>query len=145
MTVETQTSEYLAKTRGRFVGLMQWQDLSDFWQQLLQQPGAWYVYAIGEPPPEEPLAQEDLGRFVHEIDQLLHQEHDEDYCGIVYTDDKLQPAMVKIYDPNNLGVVCGFSENPPLPGWIISRLAPVDLHAMQLTASRKRWWQKIFN
>jgi len=138
-------NDYLSKTRGKFVGLMQWQDLSDFWDQLLQQADGWYVYAIGDAPPKQPLNSQQLNHFVLEIDQLLHKEHQEEYCGIVYTDDRQSPTMVKIYDPNNLGVVCGFSDNPPLPGWIISRLQPVDLQALQMTGSRKRWWQKLFS
>ena len=56
-----------------------------------------------------------------------------------------QPSMVKIYDPHNLGVSCGFSENPPLPGWVLSRLPPEDLASRQvLPGSRRRWWQRLF-
>ena len=81
-------------------------------------------------------------RFVDEIDQLLRREHDEDYCGIVYADDLGEPAMIKIYDPHNLGVVCGSSDHPPLPGWVMSRIAPVDLPAAQRpTGRRRRWWR----
>ena len=47
--------------------------------------------------------------FVTEIDRLLRQDHAEDYCGIVYADDLQQPRFIKIYDPNNLGVSCGYS------------------------------------
>jgi len=52
--------------------------------------------------------------------------------------------MVKIYDPHNLGVTCGYSDNPPLPGWVLSRLAPVDLEAARQPAGRRRWWQRLF-
>ena len=80
-----------------------------------------------------------------EIDKLLRQEHNEDYCGIVYADDIKQPAFVKIYDPNNLGVSCGYSDNPPLPGWVMSKLPPCDLPATRvLPANRKRWWRRLF-
>ena len=84
-------------------------------------------------------------RFVDEIDRLLRAEHDEDFCGIVYADDLGAPALIKIYDPNNLGVVCGYSDNPPLPGWIMSKLPPVDLPATRLVAKgRRRWWRRLF-
>jgi hypothetical protein len=54
--------------------------------------------------------------------------------------------MIKIYDPNNLGVSCGYSDNPPLPGWVLSRIAPVDLQAVDITPNnRKRWWRRIFS
>ena len=53
--------------------------------------------------------------------------------------------MVKIYDPNNLGVSCGYSDNPPLPGWVLSRVAPVDLpRAQQQAQGRRRWWRGVF-
>ena len=55
-----------------------------------------------------------------------------------------EPRFVKIFDPNNLGVSCGFSDNPPLPGWVLSRLEPVDLNAdMPLPGGRRRWWQRL--
>lgn len=81
---------------------------------MLRQPPAtgWYIYAVGEVPPEAPASESHLLKFIDEIDALLHQEHDEDYCGIVYTDSKESPNYIKIFDPNNLGVSCGFSENP---------------------------------
>ena len=40
-------------------------------------------------------------------------------------------------------VVVGRSLPPPLPGWVLSRLPPVDLQAAQPTASRRRWWHKL--
>jgi hypothetical protein len=72
-------------------------------------------------------------------------EHREDYCGIVYADDLRTPTFVKIYDPNNLGVVCGFSDAPPLPGWVMSLIPPVDLPSTRpLPKNRRRWWSRLF-
>jgi hypothetical protein len=105
----------------------------------------WYLYAIGEEPPRAAADAAQVLRFIDEIDRLLRAEHDEDFCGIVYADDLAAPALIKIYDPNNLGVVCGYSDNPPLPGWVMSKLPPVDLPATQLVAKgRRRWWQRLF-
>jgi hypothetical protein len=82
--------------------------------------------------------------FLSEIERLLHKEHAEDYCGVVFTDSMELPQFVKIFDPNNMGVSCGFSENPPLPGWILSKLPPVDLNtATPLPGNRLRWWQRL--
>ena len=115
------------------------------WARVRERPEGWFVYAVGEPPPAAPAPAVDLLRFVDEIDRLLRREHDEDYCGIVYADDPKAPAMIKVYDPNNLGVTCGYSDNPPLPGWVLSRLAPVDLEAAtQPAAGRRRWWSRLF-
>ncbi|MES0328617.1 MAG: hypothetical protein ABUK13_10570, partial [Gammaproteobacteria bacterium] len=106
----------------------------------------WFIYAVGEVPPEAPASETHLCKFIDEIDVLLRKEHDEDYCGIVYTDNKETPAFIKIFDPNNLGVSCGFSDNPPLPGWILSRIKPVELEAaLNPPNNRRKWWQKIFD
>jgi hypothetical protein len=79
------------------------------------------------------------------MDQLLRADHQEDYCGIVYADDLASPSFIKVYDPHNLGVVCGFSDDPPLPGWVLSKLRPCDLPAArQPTDARRGWWQRLF-
>ena len=138
---------YILAFRGRFTSMMRWHNLDEFWSTLRgQAANGWYIYAVGEAPPEETASEEHLLKFIDEIDALLHKEHDEDYCGIVYTDDKEAPAFIKIFDPNNLGVSCGFSDNPPLPGWILSREKPVELEsALNPPNNRRRWWQKIFD
>ena len=139
-------SEFLDKYRGFLSGVMKWEDLTRLWETVeAQSQSQWFLYAVGEPVPSATATVEQLQQFIHSIDDLLHKEHDEDYCGIVYVDDASYPSFVKIYDPNNLGVVCGFSDNPPLPGWVMSQIAPVDLEqAFPPPANRKRWWKKIF-
>jgi len=132
--------------RGHFTSLLRWEDLDALWALVRQHAGAgWYVYAIGEPAPVRPSSAEQVGNFLDEVDALLRKEHDEDYCGIVYTDSKTAPTMIKIFDPNNLGVQCGFSDNPPLPGWVMSRLPPVTLECRdQRPEGRKRWWRRLW-
>ncbi|HEY5682581.1 MAG TPA: hypothetical protein VIR61_02785 [Sulfuricaulis sp.] len=133
--------------RGHFTGVLSWEELDAFWEAVRKRGSAgWYVYAIGETPPTAPSSAEQINQFVSEIDALLRKEHQEDYCGIVYTDSKIDPTMIKIFDPNNLGVQCGFSDNPPLPGWVMSRLQPVALpDKSRCPENRKRWWQKLWN
>ena len=140
-------SQFLDKYRGYLAGVMKWDDLSRLWAQIRAQQGAdWYLYAVGETVPASPADETQLNAFIDSVDQLLRSEHDEDYCGIVYADDPQSPTFVKIYDPNNLGVVCGYSENPPLPGWVMSQVQPENLEqAFPPPASRKRWWKKIFS
>jgi hypothetical protein len=137
---------YFRAFRGSFSGVLYWPDLDEFWVNLrAQKIKQWFIYPVGEPPPQQPVTPEQFETFIAEIDQLLRHEHKEDYCGVVYADDRQEPTFVKIYDPNNLGVVCGFSENPPLPGWILSNLRPIDLpQALIPPNNRRRWWQKLF-
>ena len=96
--------------------------------------------------PAQPADAEATGNFMHHVDELLRREHHHDYCAIVYADDIEKPCFVKIYDPNNLGVSCGFSDNPPLPGWIMCQVPPDDLKPPHpLPEGRKRWWSNLFN
>jgi hypothetical protein len=134
---------YLAAFRGSFTSMLRWPQLDALWQRLREEPLGWYVYPVGETPPSEPVEADELSRLIDELDALLRREHDEDYCGIVYADSRERPTMVKIYDPNNLGVSCGYSDNPPLPGWVLSRIPPVDLQAARQPAGRRRWWERV--
>lgn len=138
---------FLSVFRGSFTGVLSWGDLDVFWEVVRRNAGAgWYVYAIGETPPPTPASAEQINRFIDEIDALLRKDHEEDYCGIVYADNITDPSMIKIFDPNNLGVQCGFSDNPPLPGWVLSRLPPVVLYdKAHRPESRKRWWKKLWD
>ena len=137
---------YLKNFQGSFISMLRWPQLDTLWKTLRQQKDAqWYAYAIGEIPPDTPLNAAELDSFIQEIDTLLRKEHDEDYCGIVYVDKPDEPRIIKIYDPNNLGVVCGFSEAPPLPGWTLSLDPPCDLPtAIKPPANRRRWWQTLW-
>ena len=137
---------FYAACRGPFSGILRWRELDALWNRLRERAGAgWYIYAVGQSPPQTPAAPEELLRFVGELDRRLRKEHREDYCGIVYVDDRKRPEFIKIFDPANLGVVCGYSDNPPPPGWILCRVPPKPLENQQiLTARRKRWWQRLW-
>lgn len=149
MTQQQQYADPYVKRfkEGRFESLMRWEQLEQFWENLRPQiDDAWFVYALGEVAPDLPTSKDQVLKFIDEIDELLHREHDEDYCGIVYADNHQQPDFIKIFDPNNLGVSCGFSENPPLPGWVMSKMKPINLQeALQPANNRRRWWQKLFD
>ncbi len=137
---------YLSAFRGKFTSVMRWPQLDEFWVILRElADDGWYIYAVGQEPPQTPVAKGQLLTFIVEIDALLRKEHEEDYCAIVYIDNQQHPEFIKIFDPNNLGVSCGYSEKPPLPGWILSRIPPVALEeALYPPMNRQRWWQKIF-
>ena len=129
---------------GRLWSLLSWQQLTDFWARIDRDAG-WYLYAVGEPLPDKTATAEEVERFIAETDALLHREHHHDSCGIVYADDLASPRMVKIYDPNNLGSSCGTGKHPHPPGWMMSRVPPVELQRPgPLPEGRKRWWRSLF-
>lgn len=139
------TDPYRVAFRGRFENVLRWEQLDALWAVLRADAAAdWFIYAIGEPPPQATARESLMLTFLGEINTLLHKEHAEEYCGVVFTDSMTAPTFVKIFDPNNLGVSCGFSDNPPLPGWVLSKLQPVDLQAaVRLPGNRRRWWQRL--
>ena len=139
--------KFLITYNGSFINMLRWHQLDSLWQTLRTHRKKWYLYAPGEQPPETTLTDQQLETFITEIDALLHKDHDEDYCGIVYADQPDDPDMIKIYDPHNLGSVCGSSgAPPPLPGWIMSTLPPIDLPStMPIAGNRRRWWQRLFD
>jgi hypothetical protein len=140
-----QQQDYMLAFRGSFTSALRWHHLDALWERVRRDAASgWYLYALGEAPPTTPATADMVLTFIDEIDKLLRQEHAENYCGIVYADDLEQPGFIKIYDPNNLGVSCGYSENPPLPGWVLSKIPPVDLPATVVPKNRKRWWQALF-
>ena len=132
--------------RGSFTSLMQWAQLDEFWTTVQSKADAgWYIYCIGEPVPAQPRDAAQVQKFMHELNALLHRDHDEDYCGIVYTDSKTDPTFIKIFDPNHLGVSCGSSKNPPLPGWTMTLIPPTPLDSRRpLPEGRRRWWQSLW-
>jgi hypothetical protein len=134
-----ETEPFYDAFRGRFSGVLSWDDLGAFWHTVRRRAATgWYIYAIGLPAPAEPSGAADVVKFIDEVDALLRRDHREDYCGIVYVDSKDDPAFIKIFDPHNLGVSCGFSKNPPLPGWIMSRTPPAPLPDKAAAARQPR-------
>lgn len=123
-------------------GILRWDQLTAFWDKVDPQ-APWYLYAVGEAVPSTTADAEHVLQFIAKIDALLHQEHLEDYCGIVYADDLEQPTFIKIYDPNHLGSACGSSKTPTLPGWIMSQIPPTNLSSTVLPKGRQRWWQNF--
>ena len=141
------SEEFLQKYNGVLRGVLQWDKLDTLWSSIRKQKSdGWYIYALGHELPEKIADSDDVEHFIERMDKLLRAEHDEDYCGIVYTDDFTKPTLVKIFDPNNLGTSCGSSKIPPLPGWVMSRSKPEILDAsLVLPGNRKRWWSTLWN
>ncbi|MDM8546506.1 hypothetical protein QUF61_08420 [Candidatus Venteria ishoeyi] len=139
-------STFSQKYNGRFTSTLRWSQLDDLWTKLRAQPEGWYAYFVSESLPEAPLDSQALDRFIAEVDALLRKDHQHDYCGIVYADSLEKPAMIKIYDPNNLGASCGSSGVKVHPRWLLSQIPPeAIIDDAPTPMNHKRWWQKIFH
>ena len=132
------TNEFQTRLNGRFQGILQWSQLDELWTRV--KTGEWYVYQLGELVPQSSLKGAALAQRIDALDALLHQEHDETYCGIVYADDAEAPTLIKVYDPSQMGSSCSTAPSPP--GWILSATPPqaIELHA-PVPNNRRRWWQ----
>lgn len=137
--------DFHSRMNGSFQGMLQWSDLDALWQNVRATPAGWYVSLIGEIPAQESMSVEALEKFVSEMDVLLRREHDYNYCGIVYADDREHPAFIKIYDPHNLGSSCGSGGVRIPPRWVLSRMQPsLIVDQAPLPNSRNRWWENLF-
>jgi hypothetical protein len=141
--VSADAAAFLERLKGKFYGMLQWTDLDALWGRV--KTGQWFFYQIGEILPDHALSGDDLALRVDALDKLLRQDHDFHLCGIVYADHVEQPTLIKVYDPNNLGSMCGGSTTPTSPRWILSTSLPsiIEIDA-PVPNNRKRWWQ-LFN
>jgi hypothetical protein len=121
------TDTYKQACLGKFTSILKWEALDDFWLAIRASRLPWFIYDTNLEPPGATVDKDELSSFLQQVDAQLRERHKQDYCGIVYADSIEQPSLVKIYDPDNLGVVCGYSDNPPLPRWILSQLQPSSL------------------
>lgn len=136
---------FSSSMNGRFYGVLQWADLDALWEKVRAEPQGWYVALTGEAPPVVPMTVEELGKFITEIDALLHKEHHYNYCGVVYVDEPSKPTILKIFDPYNMGSGCRVGGDPIPPLWVMSRIQPTLMASnIPLSNSRKRWWQGLF-
>lgn len=137
---KTATAGFHARLKGKFYGMLQWTDLDALWGRV--KAGQWYFYQVGETLPDGPLGGDELAVRIDALDKLLRQDHDFHLCGIVYADHVEQPTLIKVYDPNNLGSMCGGNTTPTQPRWILSTTPPetIELDA-PVPSNRRRWWQ----
>jgi hypothetical protein len=121
--------DYFQQFKGRFIGVMQLDDCDVLLQNLIDTPDDWFIYDTLTTMPSETLSADVFVEKIKHIKSIVDEEHDERYCGIVYTDDLKNPSFVKIFHPKNLGKTCGSSEHPPMPQWLISKEKPMDVVA----------------
>ena len=134
---------FLQTYTGRMSGVLRWPQLDNIWQNLNGDDG-WYLYEVGHDLPTEPINSDHLEGAVARMDSFLREEHDADYCGVVYTDDLNAPSLLKIYHPKKMGASCGSSGSTVLPKWTLSKHPPIDLVEWALKKDHKPvWWKHM--
>jgi len=139
------SNDFAGRMNGRFYGVLQWADLDALWARVRAEPDGWYAALTGETPPATAMTADALDKFITEIDTLLRREHHYNYCGVVYVDEPNKPALIKIFDPYNMGTGCRVGGEPIPPQWVLSRIQPTLMESnIPLSNSRRRWWQSLF-
>ncbi len=141
-----QNSDFLTAFNGKFYGVLRWSQLEELWQVVKSDSNqGWYIYAVGEALPTHKTIGGSVNTYVDELNKLLRREHDEEYCGVVYTDSFKEPRLIKVFDPNNLGTSCSIATQGPLPSWIFTKMMPEELsNQAKQTKNRRRWWEAVF-
>lgn len=134
---------FLQTYTGRMSGVLRWPQLDKLWQGLDARKD-WYLYEVGTDLPTTPLSSRALQQAIERIDAFLHQEHDAEYCGVVYADNLNSPSLLKIYHPKKMGASCGSSGSTVLPKWTLSIQPPIDLVEWALEKDQKpAWWKHL--
>ena len=109
-------SNYFDEFQGRFIGIMQWDDCHALLQKLVEQPSDWYLYDTLKEVPKQTADANHFTDQISEIKKILTNEHQERYCGIVYTNDLEKPSLSReifpllgskirmtVFSPNSVG------------------------------------------
>ena len=131
------------RLNGRFEGILRWPDLDALWVQVKASKTPWYIYEVGMDVPETQVATDDLDGQISAVDIILRDNHDEDYCGIVYVDDAKTPTLVKVFGPKNLGASCGSSRSKTWPRWILSHMPPTEVGVKLDDKGKPAWWKSF--
>ncbi|EIJ42664.1 hypothetical protein BegalDRAFT_1790 [Beggiatoa alba B18LD] len=132
--------------KSRFSGILRWAQLEALWEKVQAQPDGWYVYCVGDTVPQHPVATDYLSQFIEELDELLRYKSKGDFCGLIYADNVENPAMIKVFTPQQLGSGCQISQEPIIPRWLLSKIPPHSLDKLNTPKQKQfRWWQNLFS
>lgn len=123
--------------QGRFKGILTWQAFDRLWARLAEAPEGWYAYELSGSCPEAPLSAEAFQALLDEANDMYAIARKQSFCGAVYVDDPESPSFIKVFDPNNMGAVCGDSGKRTLPRWVLSRARPDPLPPAPEAPARK--------
>lgn len=137
------TNKFEQRLSGRFEGVLRWPDLDKLWVRVKASASPWYIYEVGMDVPDTSISADTLAGEIDKIDKILRDNHHEDYCGIVYVDDKDTPTLVKVFGPKNLGASCGSSGSKTWPRWILSHMPPTEVGVQLDNKGKPAWWKSF--
>ncbi len=126
-----------------FQGLLHWPDVEAFWQLLAATPQGWYLFDPTSTAPDTPIDTKQFPAILTEIKTLIHSGRKTSHCFALFTDDRLSPNFVKIFDPANLGATCGSSGTRTLPHWTLSRTQPDTLPQEPVTPVNSGFFNRL--
>lgn len=126
---------------GRFSGLPTWPGFDAFWRRFEASGGDWYVFDPARDAPGAPHP--DIASALAEARACVEQARSRGFCGAVFADDLEAPDFVKVFDPDQMGGVCGGSRERVLPKWIFSRIAPDPLPLIPAAPAKKGLFARL--
>lgn len=115
---------FWSKFNGRFSGLLNWQDVDQLWEVLSASRDDWYVFDMDGDLPNQCANATEFANFLSVTLAFLRKRLRGNHVGFVYTDNRVHPQFVKIFDPQKMGVSCGVSSARVFPRWTLSMIAP---------------------
>jgi len=119
---------------GSFQGILKWSDVDAFWAILAKNPDGWFVFDPNFDAPEKPFEKAEFTSFLQEAEQIVNSCRERSMSGAIYVDDMAEPTFAKIFDPVNMGSACNVSGIRTLPRWVVSRMRPDSLPAIEPVA-----------
>ncbi len=110
--------------QGSFQGVLTWAEFDALLDRLAASDGDWFVWDMQGPPPTAPTPLAPALAATREINAPVRERS---FCGTVYVDDPVAPALVKAFDPYQMGATCGSSGSRTFPRFVFSRLRPDPL------------------
>jgi len=127
ITTPLPESDFWQLFLSRSSGILRWEDMDAFWQDMQVATGDWYVFDPSEDAPIAPLSGAALQAELKAAHKLVYARRELPMSGAVYVDNREAPSFIKVFDPSNMGSSCSCSTEPVMPRYIFSRAKPDSL------------------
>lgn len=136
-------TEFWNAYQGRFQGILTWPAFDRLWALLEAAPEGWHVFELAGSAPDAPVDAQAFRAVLAEASEMYAIARKSSLCGTVYVDDPAAPQFLKVFDPANMGAVCGDSGQRTLPRWTFTKLRPDPLPEAAPQAGRKGLFARL--